>query len=236
MSNITIAGYRFTELTNLPDLKQKFHRQCSLLAIMGTILLSNEGININLSGSKDNVNAFKAWLQTQESFSNMRFHQHKVDGIPYQRLKIKIKKEIITFRKPDVDVSNMRAPSLPPKVLKEWLDEGRDIVLLDTRNDYEVEAGTFVGALDLKLKHFGELPDAVAPLDREKTIVMFCTGGIRCEKAALHMQHQGFSSVYQLDGGILGYFSEVGGAHYQGGCFVFDERVVVASDQQAANF
>jgi predicted sulfurtransferase len=142
-------------------------------------------------------------------------------------LKIKLKKEIISFRQPDAAPLERRAPSIDPIAFKAWLDEKRDITLLDTRNDYEIELGTFKGAVNLHLNDFCEFAEAAAAIDHSKPIVMFCTGGVRCEKAALHMMNLGYQDVYQLDGGILNYFEKVGAAHYDGGCFVFDERVLV---------
>ncbi len=114
--------------------------------------------------------------------------------------------------------------------MKRWLDEKRDITLLDTRNDYEFRFGAFAGAVNLQIDQFGDLPAAIRELDKTKPLVMYCTGGIRCEKAAVYMENLGFNEVYQLDRGILGYFADVGGAHYDGECFVFDERVALAPD------
>lgn len=223
---LNIAGYRFVTLGQLPLLKNQFMPFCEAHALKGTILLSEEGINISLSGTVEAISAFKAMLNADTRFADMSFHEFYSATQPFKRLKIKLKKEIITFRQ-QTNALKRRAKALSPVELKKWLDENRDITLLDTRNDYEVELGTFNKAVDLHLNHFTQLPEAVRDLDPAKPVVMFCTGGIRCEKAALYMEDQGFKEVYQLDGGILGYFKTVGGDHYQGGCFVFDERVVV---------
>lgn len=223
---LNIAGYRFVDLDQLSELQTYWLTQCQSLGIKGTILLSLEGININLSGTPDAIAGFKQLLNQDARLTDMSFHQYETAQHSYQRMKVKIKKEIITFRK-DLANTVRRASSLPPVELKKWLDENRDITLLDTRNDYEIEFGTFNQAHNLHLNNFSELPSAINELDPEKPVVMFCTGGIRCEKAALYMQDKGFKEVYQLDGGILGYFNKVGGDHYHGGCFVFDEREVV---------
>ncbi len=141
---------------------------------------------------------------------------------------VRIKKEIIAFGVPGIEPARRTSPKLAPQQLKAWLDEGRPLTLLDTRNDYEVKLGTFENALPAGVDHFRDFPAAVAKLPAElkdQTIVMFCTGGIRCEKAGPYMESQGFRNVLQLDGGILKYFEECGGAHYRGECFVFDQRV-----------
>jgi UPF0176 protein len=159
---------------------------------------------------------------------------------------VRVKDEIITMKHPMIDPTAERAPAVEPKTLKVWLDQGhddngREIVLLDTRNDYEVQIGTFEGALHFGIDKFSEFPDAIMSTTGDtreqlenKTIVSFCTGGIRCEKAALFLQEPavGLANVYQLDGGILRYFEEVGDAHYKGECFVFDRRVALDSKLQ----
>jgi UPF0176 protein len=142
-------------------------------------------------------------------------------------MKVKIKKEIIAFRNPLVKPEKNRAPSITATQLKTWLDENRDFTLLDTRNDYEIAYGHFKKAIHLNIKDFSEFSTAAKNVDPNKTIVMYCTGGIRCEKAALHLLNEGFQKVYQLEGGILKYFHHVGQSHYEGKCFVFDERVAL---------
>jgi UPF0176 protein len=154
---------------------------------------------------------------------------------PFGKMRVKIKKEIIAFGVDGVDPAQRTAPKLSPAEFKRWLDEGRRLTLLDTRNEYEVRLGTFRGAVSVGIDHFRDFPAAVQQLPAEKKtepIVMFCTGGIRCEKAGPYMENLGFKEVYQLDGGILKYFEACGGAHYQGECFVFDERVGVSPDLQ----
>lgn len=228
MQTLNIAGYKFIELKDLEILRADLQAQCEALALKGTILLSPEGINISLSGARQAIVNFKSTLASDERFADMRFHHTYSSSQPFQAFKVKLKQEIITMRQGDVaPLQHHRAPDISPIELKKWLDEKRDITLLDTRNDYEYRFGTFTGAMNLHIHHFGELPEAVRDLDKQKPLVMFCTGGIRCEKAAIYMHSQGFAEVYQLDGGILGYFAQVGGAHYEGECFVFDERVAL---------
>lgn len=224
-----LAGYQFISLTDLNTLRQALLNQCKALTLKGTILLSEEGININIAGSTANILAFKVYLKNDERFSGISFHETQCVTYPYKRLKIKIKKEIITLRQPKANPTTKRAPCISPAALKQWLDKHHDFTLLDTRNDYEISYGTFRNAKQLHLSDFSEFPSQLSQIEKDKPIVLFCTGGIRCEKAALHMLNQGFSEVYQLDGGILGYFAQVGGAHYEGECFVFDERVALNS-------
>lgn len=231
---LNIAGYKFIEITDLDALRDHLQGLCEASTLKGTILLSAEGININLAGPEALTRQFMDALAVDARFADMRFHQTYSEVQPFQLLKVKLKSEIITLRQGDVaPLQDNRARALSPADLKQWLDEKRDITLLDTRNDYEYRFGTFVGAVNLNLKNFGELPAAIDHLDKHKPLVMFCTGGIRCEKAALYMERYGFTDIYQLDGGILGYFAQVGGAHYEGECFVFDERVALMPDLKA---
>ncbi len=224
-----IAGYKFISLSELSAWKSLFSELCRLLK--GTILLSEEGININLSGTDENIATFKNALP--DPFKSLTFRETITERIPYKRLKVMIKKEIITFRQPDIHPEKKRAPTISGEFLKQLLDENRDLILLDTRNLYEIAYGTFTKATHLNIEDFSEFTRAVAPLNPEKPIVMFCTGGIRCEKASLYLMNKGFSEVYQLDGGILQYFAKVGGAHYDGACFVFDEREALYPNLQS---
>jgi len=232
MQILNIAGYKFITLTDICMLQSYYHAQCHALSLKGTILLSHEGININLAGTPCHIQSFQTLLKNDERFMNVTFHESYSTHQPFKHLKIKLKNEIITLRQPEVNPATKRAPDISPEELKKWLDEKRDITLLDTRNDYEIRFGSFHDAVNLHLSDFGELPSSIQHMEKNKPIVMFCTGGIRCEKAAHYMLNQGFSHVYQLDGGILGYFKNVGGAFYEGECFVFDERVAVDSTLQ----
>lgn len=224
---INIAGYKFIPLTDLTALRETFLQQCQAMQLKGTILLSAEGININLAGPVNNILSFKEFLTTDARFADISFHEGESAFVPFKHLKIKIKKEIITMGVPTVKPETGRAPSIAPQEFKQWLDEGRDIVVLDTRNDFEVRFGAFKNALNPQIDSFTEFTKLSETLDPSKPIVMYCTGGIRCEKAALHLLQKGFTEVYQLHTGILGYFKEVGKAHYEGDCFVFDERIAV---------
>ena len=229
---INIASYRFVTLTDLPDLRIRLKEKCLALNLRGTILLAPEGINLFLAGTEKEIGEFIAFLTEDERFKGMEFKESPSDHQPFNRMLVKLKKEIISMGMPEISPAEHPAPSLPAATLKAWLDEGRDIVLLDTRNDYEIRLGTFNAAKELGINTFRAFPEEVMKLDpalKEKTIVTFCTGGIRCEKAAPVLLNAGFKDVYQLAGGILKYFEEVGGDHYKGECFVFDRRVALNS-------
>ena len=230
MNIANIAAYRFVMLEELPELRAWFKQECLALALKGTILLAPEGINLFLSGTPENVKAFIRLLDADARFANMDFKQSASSKQPFNRMLVKLKKEIISMGMPQVSPAAQPAPSLAPGTLKAWLDEGRAVVLLDTRNEYEIRLGSFRNATHLSLDTFRAFPEQIGKLDpalKQTTVVTFCTGGIRCEKAAPVLLNAGFREVYQLAGGILNYFETVGGDHYDGDCFVFDRRVAV---------
>jgi UPF0176 protein len=238
MPVINLAGYKFVSLDALDDLKATLDRRCRELELKGTILLSFEGINIVLAGNEQAVAQFQSLILEDPRLADLRFKRSESAFQPFDRMLVKIKKEIITLRVSGLDPANERAPTVSPAELKRWLDEGREVVLLDTRNAFEVDAGTFDNALDLRLSSFGQFAKAADELDpslKDKTVVTFCTGGIRCEKAAPVLIGKGFRNVFQLDGGILQYFEECGDAHFKGKCFVFDQRVALDGNLQPAN-
>jgi UPF0176 protein len=233
MQILNIAGYKFVTLSDLPGLRSKLLEQCRLLQLKGTILLSVEGINVTLAGTCRFIEIFKNFLKDYSFFKDLSFRESYSACQPFKRMKVKIKKEIITMRCREIQPEQQTAQHLSPEELKQWLDEKRAITLLDTRNGYEIEFGTFTDAMHFDLDDFSEFPKASEKLTRDKPIVMFCTGGIRCEKAGAYLLQAGFSEIYQLDGGILNYFAKIGSAHYQGECFVFDERVALNFELQA---
>ncbi len=229
----TIAAYQFVKLENLQALREQLYARCEALNLKGTILLAEEGINVSLAGLPKNIEDIQLFLRGFPLFKNLEFKQSPSKKIPFRRLFVKLKSEIITLGRPRFDTKPFDQTHLAPKTLKQWLDEKRDVVLLDTRNDYETQHGLFENAIDLNIQQFTDFPEEVALLDpalKEKTVVMYCTGGVRCEKAIAVLQEQGFSDIYQLDGGILNYFKECGGAHYQGNCFVYDERIALTPE------
>ncbi len=231
MSNVTnIAGYQFTPLAELKPLRERLLRQCKEWGLRGTILLSTEGTNLFVAGDDAGVEALVAELRSWPGLGDFTPKVSYSDEQPFRRMLVRIKREIIAFGVPGIEPGRRTSPKLAARELKQWLDEGRPVTLLDTRNDYEVRIGTFRGAKTLGIDHFREFPAAVAELPPElkrQPIVMFCTGGIRCEKAGPYMEREGFEQIFQLDGGILKYFEECGGEHYDGECFVFDQRVGV---------
>ena len=208
---------------------------CVRLELKGTVLVSPEGVNIFLAGSAESIAGFLAELTSDPRFAGMPVKYSRSSFVPFKRLRVKRKKEIITYRDDSLLPEQGRAPSVQPETLARWLDtgkddEGREVVLLDTRNIDEVVHGSFRNALIFPINRFTDLPKAVDMLKPElegKTIVSFCTGGIRCEKSVLRMQADGYENCYQLEGGILGYFEKVGGRHYDGRCFVFDDRIAL---------
>ena len=235
MTYLNVSAYRFVALDDLPALRAQLRSACTSANLKGTVLLAPEGINLFLAGLPGKLNAVLDWLRSDERFAGLVPKESWSDHQPFNRMLVKIKKEIITMKHPQIRPIAERAPHVDAATLKRWLDAGRDdagreVALLDTRNRFEVDIGTFEHALDPKIKSFGEFPAALHQLDgalKDKTVVTFCTGGIRCEKAVLFMQDEGYENVYQLDGGILKYFETVGGSHFNGNCFVFDRRVAL---------
>ena len=225
-----IAAYQFAQLTELKSLRVRLVDLCRLGQLKGTILLSQEGINLFVAGMAAEIEKLLAELRAIPGLESLKAKYSESENQPFNRMLVRIKKEIIAFGVEGIHPEQRTSPKLAPQELKQWLDEGRPITLLDTRNDYEVKLGTFKGAKVLDINHFRKFPEAVAQLPeemKEAPIVMFCTGGIRCEKAGPFMEREGFKNIHQLDGGILKYFEDCGGAHYDGECFVFDRRVGV---------
>lgn len=232
---LNVAAYKFARLTNLLERRDKLRDHTYELGLRGTILLSEEGINLFMAGLPENVRQALAILETDAEISTLEVKESWSDYQPFSRMLVKIKKEIIAFGVPGIDPLVAPAAKISAQELKSWLDSGQPCVLLDVRNDYEVRLGTFENAVAIGVDHFRHFPDAVEKLpDEMKTdpIVMFCTGGIRCEKAGPFMQQAGFQKVYQLEGGILKYFEACGREYYQGECFVFDKRVALDANLQ----
>ncbi len=234
---IHTSGYCFRK-TNpdlLPERKAHFQARGEALGLKGTILLGAEGVNLMLAGPKESIQTIQHEVNALFS-ADIMFKDSVCRTQPFNRLLIKIKKEVVTMGADDLDVFEDKAPYVAPLTLKRWIeqghdDDGRKFIILDTRNDYEIRLGTFDGAKDFSIRHFREFPKKIAELDPAEyddiTIITACTGGIRCEKGAPLMVKRGFKHVYQLEGGMLNYFQECGGAHWHGDCFVFDHRVAL---------
>ena len=242
-SFINIAAYKFVTFNDTVERRADFQAICHDLGLKGTILLTPEGINLFLAGTRNNIDNFLNWLRKDVRFADIEVKESLSNEQPFNRMLVKLKKEIITMRHPLIQPELGRAPVVKAADLKRWLDQGHDdagkpVVMVDTRNAFEVDVGTFENTVDYRIHKFSEFPEVIARHKPEldgKTVVTFCTGGIRCEKAAIHMQNIGYDSVYQLDGGILKYFEEVGGAHYQGDCFVFDHRTALNPELEATS-
>ena len=233
MNNVlNVSAYRFVPLPDAAALREPLLARAKALGLKGTILLAEEGINLFVAGAPDSVRALLAHLGEDPRLAGLQGKESWSADVPFARMLVKHKREIIRMDHPAIQPSARRAPALEPGTLRRWLDQGHDdagrpFVLLDTRNAFEVDYGTFDGAIDWRLGKFSEFPQALREhLDelQGRTVVSFCTGGIRCEKAALVMEEAGLDHVWQLEGGILKYFEETGGAHFRGTCFVFDER------------
>ncbi|MFM9001227.1 MAG: rhodanese-related sulfurtransferase [Opitutia bacterium] len=230
---VNLSCYKFVRLDGLEELRDSLRRTCIRHGLKGTILLAPEGVNFFIAGPRESLDAVLAVMRAVPGLEDLAPKESPSSDQPFRRMLVKIKREIIAFGVPGVDPAASPAPRLRPAELRRWIEEGRDFTLLDTRNVYEVRMGTFRGAVAPPIWNFRDLPAALDALPedvRRRPVVTFCTGGIRCEKAAPLLKLRGFSEVYQLDGGILKYFEEEGGAHYDGECFVFDARVGVGPD------
>jgi len=227
-----IAGYRFVNLEDRDELQTYYRSVCDDLGLKGTILLAPEGINFFLAGTERSAETFVNHLERDARFKDIPLKRSFTDYQPFNRMNVRKKSEIISVGIEDIKPSEFTGDEILPEELKAMLDKGTPVHVLDTRNDYELRVGTFEQAIDLDIRTFRAFPEAISKLPesmKDEEIVMFCTGGIRCEKASAIMIDAGFNNVKQLKGGILGYFEAVGGAHWNGDCFVFDQRVAVNS-------
>ena len=235
---LNISTYKFVPVADTEALRERCLNKAQALELKGTLLIAEEGINLFLAGTAQAVRSFVAFLQEDPRFADLQPKESWSATQPFRKMLVKVKREIIRMNHPTIQPAQGRAPAVDAHTAKRWLDQGHDdqgrpVITLDTRNAFEVDYGTFEGALDWRITRFSEFPEAAQAHKaamQDKTVISFCTGGIRCEKAAIYLREMGLSSVYQLEGGILKYFEEVGNAHYQGGCFVFDERESLAPD------
>nr|WP_315189737.1 sulfurtransferase [uncultured Albidiferax sp.] len=246
-SILNISAYKFVPLPDAPALRDLLHGWATELQLKGTILLAGEGINLFLAAPEAGVRDFITRLHADPRFADIAPKESWSATQPFKKMLVKVKNEIIRMDHPAIQPNfthpSGRAPAVDAATVKRWLDQGvddqgRPVVTLDTRNAFEVDHGTFNGAIDWRIDKFSQFPAALREHKAElqgKTVVSFCTGGIRCEKAAILMREEGLDHVYQLEGGILKYFEETDGAHYQGSCFVFDERRTLEADLSASD-
>ena len=230
---LNISTYRFVDIDDPAALRERLFDSAAAAGLKGTVLIAREGINLFVAGPEA---ALRAWvrdaLHADARFAGLATKDSFSEAQPFRRLKVKVKAEIIRMNHPTIRPQAARAPAVDAPTLARWLDAGvddagREVVTLDTRNAFEVDQGRFRGAHDWRLRKFSDFPQALREHRAElegKTVVSYCTGGIRCEKAALLMREAGLANVLQLDGGVLKYFEETGGQHFEGNCFVFDAR------------
>ncbi|MEC7926288.1 MAG: rhodanese-related sulfurtransferase [Actinomycetota bacterium] len=236
---VNIAGYRFVGLHDRDQLREPFLKRCEELNLKGTILLSPNGINFSLSGSQESIDGYLEFLESDDRFVGIPLKVTYNNYQPFRRMLVRLKKEIISLGMDEIKPLEFTGPNIKPVQFQEMLDNEEEVIVLDTRNDYEVRVGTFKNAIDLNIPSFRDFPEAVSKLPEEykkKPIVMFCTGGIRCEKASAVMLKSGFENVKQLEGGVLDYFKETDASHWDGDCFVFDDRVAVDKDLNETDY
>ncbi len=231
MTYSVVTFYKYEKIEYPEDLRDNLRLLCEELNLFGRILIGKEGINAGVSGKKENVDKFK--LEICNIFEGLTFREHDCEKNTYHKLVVRSRNEVVNFGK-NVDLANS-GKHIEPKKLKSMIDNDEDILLLDARNDYEFDIGKFKGAKTLPLKNFREFPEKSKDLDKNKKIVMYCTGGIRCEKASAYLKEEGFKDVNQLQGGIINYLEQFNDGNFEGNLFVFDDRLVAYDNDAIAN-
>jgi UPF0176 protein len=236
---LNVAGYKFEPLENLDSLIPEFQNKCDELGLKGSVYLSPNGINFSIAGTEENVDTYIKFMEEDSRFRDIPLKKTFSETQPFRRMKVRLKKEIISLGRDDINPKELTGDYISPRELLEIYEKKEDVIVLDTRNEYETRVGLFENAIDLQLDTFRDFPSAIETLPEEykdKQIVMYCTGGIRCEKASAVMMKAGFSDVKQLEGGVLDYFKETGGAYWNGDCFVFDERVALDKELKETEY
>ena len=236
---LNVAGYKFEPLENLDSLIPEFQNKCDELGLKGSVYLSPNGINFSIAGTEKNIDTYIEFMEEDSRFRDIPLKKTFSETQPFRRMKVRLKKEIISLGRDDIDPRELTGDYISPRELFEMYETKEDVIVLDTRNEYETRVGLFENAVDLQLDTFRDFPSAIETLPEEykdKQIVMYCTGGIRCEKASAVMMKAGFSDVKQLEGGVLDYFKETGGAYWNGDCFVFDERVALDKELKETEY
>ena len=222
----TITFYKYVNLKNPEETKGYIKGLCQGLNLLGRILVGKEGINAGISGRKEDIEKFKQAIEAKREFADLTYREQDVEKNSYHKLVVKTRKEIVALGK-EVNMRK-KGKHVSPERLKKWIDRKEDIIILDARNDYEAKIGKFKDAVVLPIKTFREFPDAAEKAlqdKKDKKIVMYCTGGIRCEKSSAYLREKGFKNVFQLKGGIINYANQFPSTHYEGKCFVFDDRL-----------
>jgi len=236
---LNVAGYKFEPLENLDSLIPEFQNKCDELGLKGSVYLSPNGINFSIAGTEENVDIYIKFMEEDSRLRDIPLKKTFSETQPFRRMKVRLKKEIISLGRDDINPRELTGDYISPRELFEIYEKKEDVIVLDTRNEYETRVGLFENAIDLQLDTFRDFPSAIETLPEEykdKQIVMYCTGGIRCEKASAVMMKAGFSDVKQLEGGVLDYFKETGGAYWNGDCFVFDERVALDKELKETEY
>jgi UPF0176 protein len=228
---VVCALYKFVTLENFQALRQPLHNVMEASQVRGTLLLAHEGINGTIAGSRAAIDSVLGWLRSDPRLTDIDCKESFTDSLPFNRTKVKLKKEIVTMGVEGIDPKRVVGTYINPEDWNKLISEP-DVILVDTRNDYEFKVGTFKNAINPKTESFREFPGFVKENlhpEKHKKVAMFCTGGIRCEKSTAFLKEQGFDEVYHLKGGILKYLEEVPAQEtlWEGECFVFDERVTV---------
>jgi UPF0176 protein len=236
---VVVTFYKFVSFPDYQEKRLPLLSHCKAQNIQGSILLAQEGINGTIAGTRENIDSVIGYLQSDERFRDLQVKESLTETNPFKRLKVKLKKEIVTLGIPEVNPNEKVGNYVPPQ---EWNDliTNPEVILIDTRNDYEVEIGTFKGAKNPHTQSFREFPEYIKThLDPQKNqkVAMFCTGGIRCEKATSFLLNEGFKEVYHLQGGILKYLEEIPPQEslWEGECFVFDQRVALTHGVKKGN-
>lgn len=239
-SYVVCALYKFVRLENFEELREPLREEMLRQEIKGTLLLAREGINGTVAGTREGINQLLNWLQQDARLADLVYKESFTDDLPFYRTKVKLKKEIVTMGVEGIDPNQVVGTYVKPK---DWnsLISDPEVTVVDTRNDYEVQIGTFSNAINPSTESFREFPQYVKEnLDpkKNKKVAMFCTGGIRCEKSTAYLKEQGFNEVYHLEGGILKYLEEVPSEEslWEGECFVFDNRVTVDHDLNPGHY
>ena len=228
LSCLNTTGYKFINIDNPEKILKEVKHACLNKELLGTVYIANEGVNINLAGGEDKITSIENFFGKHKILSDIHFKHTYSAQPPFKKFKIKIKPEIISIKKTIKNISKIKKNYIEPKDLQKILDEEKEVHLLDTRNNYEINIGTFKNSKNLNILKFEDFinkSDELKNLNGE--VVMFCTGGIRCEKAQGYLVENGIQSFKQLKGGIINYLIETDGKYWDGECFVFDDRITI---------